>query len=242
MDFTKLKRDPQKVLANFVFTPDHKVICKDDCRILFPVAFTESGLATVGVTNSVVGYYCTVVGDYYGISMVPASMNLNPTQVRKIKIGLVEYYELFFIRGSVVISNTYLVKNDLLLYKVYLHHIAKGKVPPYFTYDDMAGLFDLAKKYTGSKVGSQREVTELIVSTIARKPKDMRVYYRQTGYSGRLGSTDPAPAWIKMNNVVYGAVSTLDKLTGAYAGSQGIVAALNHPSERVDRVEGFLRS
>jgi len=242
MDFTKLKRDAKSVFTNFVFTPTHQILCKKECRIIFPVGFVETGMAVVGVSTSVIGYYCVVVGDEYAISMIPSMQVLNPAQVKRIKIDGAEYYELTFMAGSAVLTNTRLVRNPLLLYKVYLYHNAKGKVPPYFTYDDLAELYSHSKKYTNSKVGSQREVTEMIASTIARDAKNMRVYYRQTGYSGALGSKDPKPAYIKINNVVFGAVDTIDKITGAYAGSQGIVAALNHPGERVGRVEGFLRS
>ena len=241
-DFTKLKRDPVAIRATFVKGSDGKVVTKTGCRIIFPVSFTERNLAVVGVNNYVTGFYCTIVGENYSLSMINAQMTLTPTVIKKIKIEGVEYYEFEFAKGAVVIDNIMLVKNDLLVYKIYLQHLAKGKIPPYMSYEDVCAVFDNTRKYAGANIGGQREVTELIVALIARNAKNKAEYYSQTGFLGSVGSKAPRPNYISMSDVQYGAATTLDKLTGAYAGSQGIVAALNNPSERAERVEIMLRA
>jgi hypothetical protein len=241
-DFTKLQRDPAFIKSTMVAMDNKTIVTKTGCKIIFPVSFVERGLAVVGVNNVVTGFFCTMVGEKFALSMINAQMVLTPTVMRKIKIEGVEYYEFEFAKGAVVIANTMLVKNDLLVYKIYLQHVAKGKVPPYMTYEDMAGVFDTTNKYAGANIGQQREVTELILSLIARDAKQKNIYYSQTGRPGGIGSVAPKPYYISLRDVQYGAATTMDKLTGAYAGSQGIVAALNNPSERTERVEGFLRA
>jgi hypothetical protein len=165
-------------------------------------------------------------------------VKITPTSTIKVKFNEEEYYKFDFDAGSTVIPSLQLVQTDVLVYKIYDEIMAKGNVPWYLDYNDLGRLFDTAKYHAGANIGSNHEVTELIVSIIARNPKNRHEYYRRTVKSKEDVKKNP-PAFVPLRSVVYSATNTTNKLAGSYF-EAGLVSALNSPSTRTERIESIL--
>lgn len=237
-----LIRDAQKVHACLQELPDSRLIALKECKIYVPARFEEQGLyEQVGSDTYIVGIYAIVVEDkYYAISMVNAMMRIDPTSELKIKIDGEDYFVFTFAPGTAIFPTVNLVKNDVLVYKIYNEFISKGKIPWYLGYVEMGQLFDTALYHAGANIGQNPEVTELIVSMIARDSKDKVKYYRTTLNSTEEG-VNMEPTFIPLRSVTYGATNTTNKLAGSYW-QEGLTSALVSPSTRVERIESLLRS
>lgn len=240
MNPKKLIRDASKVHACLKELEDGRMVTIKRCKIYIPARFAERGLASIGIETHIVGIYALVVEDtHYVVSMVNAMVRIEPSSTVKILIDEEEFYEFGFEPGSTVISSLMLVKNDQLVYRIYDEIIAKGRVPWYLGYTELGKLFDTAKYHAGANIGTNHEVTELIVSMIARDSKDRHRYYRTSVKSVEDMQKNP-PVFIPLRSVTYAATNTTNKLAGSYF-SEGLESALVSPADRVERIEGLLR-
>lgn len=240
MDFRKLVRDHKKVFAYTRELADGRVVTTKGVKIYIPSRFAERGLAQVGIETYIVGVYAMVADDtHYAVSMVDAMTRIEPTSTLKILIDEDEYFEFTFDPGSVIFPTLELVKSDTLVYKIYDEIIAKGRVPWYLEYSDLGHLFDTAKKHAGANIGLQHEVTELLVSMIARYEPDRHRYYR-TVPKVPADLTRIRPAYIPLRSVTYAATNTTNRIAGSYF-NEGMISSLVNPAERTERMEEILR-
>src|ERR1700693_2726374 len=181
MDINALRRDPSMVQACLRELPDDRLVAVKPIRIYIPSRFAERGLAFIGIETYIAGICAIVTEDnLYGIMMVNAVMRIEPTSMMKIVIDGTEYYEFFFEKGSTEVSNLKLVKTDTLVYRIYDEIISKGNIPWYLGYEDMGRIFDTAKSHGGANIGTNHEVTELLISLVARNLDDRKEYYRHS--------------------------------------------------------------
>ncbi len=241
VDIKGLIRDPQYVRSHLRELEDGRLVTLKDCAIYLPVRFSERGMASVSVETHIVGIYLLVMeGKYGAVSLVNTILRIDPTTVNRIMVDGDEYYEFVFRAGSTVIPNVNLVQNNQIPYKIYDEVFAKGRVPFYLGYTELAKIFDTAKKHGGVNIGGDHEVTELLVSMISRSADDRTQYYRQSVKTVEDLRKKP-PAFIPLKSVVYSATNTTNKLAGSYM-QDGIVSALVSPSERTERIESLLRA
>jgi hypothetical protein len=239
MDPKTLIRDPERVKNALRETEDGQLIAKEPVKIYIPTRFSERGLASIGIETYIYGIYAMTVEDsYYAVSLVNALIRIEPTSMMKIMIDEDEYFEFEFEKGAVITPTLDLVKTDTLVYKVYKEIIEGGHTPWYMGYNEMARIFDTARYHAGANVGGNHEVTELLVSIIARNPENRHEYYRTTVNDMRELETNK-PVFIPLRSVEYAASNTLSKLAGSYF-SRGVVSALVSPSERVERLDALL--
>ncbi len=232
-------RDADRVKANLQELADDRLVCKRECRIYIPVRFSERKLASIGVEIHILGIYAMVVDQkYYAVSNVNAMVRIEPALTNKVSFDEDEYYEFVFLPGTTVIANLQLIQSGNLVYSIYDEFFGKGRVPWYLGYEDLGHIFDTAKTHAGANIGTEHEVTELLVSMIARDPANRHRYYRQAVKSKEEVKQIP-PAFIPLKSVVYSATNTVNKLAGSYF-TDGLVSALNSPSERVERIEKIL--
>lgn len=240
MDIKTLLRNPQKVHECLQELPNGSLVALKEVKIYTPVRFEERGLAEVGVDTYIVGVYAIVAEDkYYGISTVNAILRITPSSMLKIKIKGEDYFEFTFKPGATIIPSLNLIKNDIIVYKIYDEIISKGKVPWFLSYEDLGHIFDTAGYHAGTNIGNNNEVTELIISMIARDPNEKVKYYRTLLNTSEDLKTK-SPAFIPLKSVIYAATNTTNKLAGSYFGT-GVVSALVSPSERTERIEELLR-
>ena len=240
MDINKLIRDPAKIHAAITELPDGRLVAKKELKIYIPIRFEERGLAVISNEVNIAGIYAIVIdGTHYGVSVINAMMRIEPTSIIKIMIDDVGYYEFTFEPGSTLLASVNLVQTDTLVYRIYDEIIAKGRIPWYLGYMELSTLFDTAKYHAGANIGTNHEVTELLISLISRDPVNRHNYYRQVVKSLDDLKTKP-PAYIALRSVTYTATNTTNKLAGSYF-SEGLVSALVSPSERTERIEDLLR-
>lgn len=241
MNIDTLIRDPDRVKACLQELPDSRLVAVKPVKIYIPARFAERGLAEVGIDNYIVGIYAITCEDkYYGVSLVNAMIRIEPSSTMKIKIQGEEFFEFSFDAGQTIMSTVNLVKKDSLVYKIYNEILSKGKIPWYLGYDELGHIFDTAPYHSGANIGREVEVTELIVSIIARNPNDKTKYYRTA--IKEPGDIDKIkPAYISLKSVQYAATNTTTKLAGSYF-SDGMVSALVSPATREERIEMILRA
>lgn len=239
MDISQLRRNPEAVKSS-LREVENRLFVTQPTKIYSPVRFSERNLASVGSEIYIVGIYAIVINDRdWAVSIIDAMVKIEPTSYRIVQIEGDDYFEFYFEPGSVMCPNLDLIKTDTLTYRIYDEIISKGKIPWYLGYLELAGIFDSAKYHAGTNIGSDREVTELIVSLIARNQEDRTKYYRQTVQSIDDLQRSP-PTFIPMRSVIYAATNTLNKIAGSYM-ETGVVSALVSPSDRVEHIESILR-
>lgn len=240
METDKLRRDAPAVLKGLKELPDGRVVALKPCKIYIPRRFADYGLAMVGVETHILGIYAIVMEDqYYAVNSVNAMVSIDPFQTNKIKIDGDEYYEFVFPAGSTVITNLDLVKTDTLTYLIFDEFFQKGNIPWYVGYEELGKIFDTAKKHAGANIGMQREVTQLIVSIVARDSKDRTKNYRTVAKTPE-DLVMNKPVFIPLMSVRFASTNTMTKLGGSYFG-KGLNSALIDPSDRPERIETILR-
>lgn len=240
MDTKRLIRNPSIIHAALKTMKDDSVVALKKVKIYIPTRFAEHQMAFVGTETWISGIFAVVVDDkYYGVSLVPAMMRIDPTDTNKVMVDGTENYEFTFEAGSQVIVNRNLVKSDTFIYYVYNEIVATGHIPWFFSYEDLGRLFELAPKHAGMKVGASHVIGEMIAAAISRDSKDRTKYYRHTVQTMKDLETNP-PAFIPLRSVIYGATNTTSKLMGAYFDS-GLTSALVNPSDKVEPIENLLR-
>ena len=241
MDITKLIRDKDKVLSNLKKVAPGKALTTKGCKIIIPVRFVEHELAYVGTDVYTVGNLVCIVDDtYFSVMYICAMVQLKPTSISRIRIGRDEFYQFNFRPGSTVIENTHLVRIDTVPYLEFNEFISKGRFPWYMPYEENGKVFDTSIKHAGADVGEFSETIELLVSLIARNPKNLTEYYRHTVKS-YADMQKIQPAYVGLGDPRFGASDTLNRLGGSYA-EDGIEAALLYPSEAPGRIETILRN
>jgi hypothetical protein len=239
--FQSLTRDASRVVSTLEELSDNRLVTKKGCKIYIPARFIEQDLAYLGIKNYIVGIYAMVVDDmYYAVSTVNAMINIEPTDVNRIKVEDQDYIEFVFAPGSTVIKSLDLVKIDVLTYKIYDEIFSKGRVPLYIDYNDLGSIFDTAKYHANANLGATGEVTQLIASMISRDPKDKTKYYRAV-VENLSDVRNKPPAFIPLSSVAYAATNTTTRLGGSYF-DKGVVSALVNPAERTERIESLLKA
>lgn len=122
---------------------------------------------------------------------------------------------------------------------MYDQFVAKGNIPWYMNYNDMANMFETALEHAGVNLGG-RSIIELIISTIARDPDDMTRLYRHI-YARPEDLVNKPPVTVPFRSVIWNTSDTTSKLNGAYY-DHGINSALVNQSESVEMIEELLRA
>lgn len=240
MDPSKLIREPSKVHEALQQLPDDRVVALQSVKIYVPVRYAEHNLALIGADNYILGIYAMVVEDkFYAVSLLNTMIPIDPSETNKVKVDGDDYYEFVFHKGATVFKTVNLVRTDTLVYRIYDEFIAKGYMPWFLDYEDVGHIFDSAKEFADANIGQNPEVTQLIASIIARDPNDRTRYYR-TAIKSDADVQRLKPVFVPLKSVQYSATNTITKLGGSYF-QQGVVAALNNPSTRVERIEEILR-
>lgn len=231
-----MKRNPSLIHQDLIRQVDGSYMTKSGCKIHVPARFQERGLVTLGTITSIVGIFAVIQGESYGVSTINATFRINPTTTNTVKVDGVNYLEFDFAPGSIVFVENRVLKDTMIVYRIFDELINKGNVPWYLEYNDLLTLFRSADEYAGMDFTSNHSILEMIVASICRSDQDRTMYYRQ-----QLKDTpDAKPVVLPLRNVTYGATNTTSKLMGSYW-NDGMTGALVNPSETTERIEDFLR-
>lgn len=240
MSYINYTRNKDAILNAMELVPSGELIAKTPLKIIFPVNYEEKDLASITDKVHVLGIFAIIVGNNYATNVLPAKVNLFPSEIGKYKEGESDYYVLEFEKGSVITDNINVVKEETLGYYIYNYFIALGRVPWYLSALDLLTLFDHSGKYTGKTYGVNHVILEMIISSIMRDSQDLNKYWRQTLPPIKRAIYDNKPDVIPLRNVPYGARNTLAKLMGSYF-DEGLNSALINPSTTTEKIEALLR-
>ena len=236
---SSLKRDPE-FIKGIIKTSGDCAIALEDFSIQIPERYLDKRLATIGDDKQVLGIFPIICGDRYAVNLVCAMMPIDPTSYSRIEVNSDGYYEFKFAKGSVCFPSLSLLKQDTLIYQIFDELLSKGNIPWYLDYNTLASIFDTAPDHANANVGRDREITELLISLMARDTTNRAVYYRQVIDDSSNVRKKP-PVFIAIKNVMFAPTNTLDKIAGSYM-TTGLVSALVNPTDRVERIEKLLRS
>ena len=240
MDIDKLIRNPEAIKSQLKKQSDRTVITNKGCKIYIPTRFSERGLADIGLENYIVGMFAMTVDDtYYSFCNINALIQITPDAINKVSIKGEDYIEFIFLKGSKVIQNTFLVMNDVLVFRIYDEFMSKGNIPWYMSYEDAGRIFETAGRHAGTSVGSNPEVVEMLIANIFRDAKDRNIALR-TMINTRQDLLTKKFVTIPLRSVAYAASNTTNKLAGSYF-SVGLTSALVNPTERTEKIEAILR-
>lgn len=238
MSYSQLKRNAGAILP-YLKEVDDTLITGKDIKIIIPYRYLQGKLATVGSHISVLGVFAISDGVNFAVSNVCSTMSLTPDSTNIVTFEGEDFFELEFSKGSVVCPNLNLVVDDKNAYNVYNEFIAKGKVPWFLSYEDFGKVLMTAHTYAGINLAGNNAPLELIITSIARNPKDLYKYYRNEINSLNEILTKP-PAYVPFKSVAYGATNTTGKIMGSYF-DEGLTSALTVPESGPQGVEVFLR-
>jgi len=243
MKSIEFTRDADRVYKAFTATDNNELVALREMKVMIPARFPQRDLANFEEETSFVGIAAFIVEEggkkYYGLSCVPAYMRSEPSLVNTVNVDDVDYIEMTYEPGALIVANLNLVKIDNLMYRIYDELIAKGRVPWYMSYADLGQLFANAPYHAGVKVGANPAIMEMIVAAICRNPDDVKQYYRQSMTNLNDIESRP-PTVIPLREVSYGATNAIAKLMGPYF-DDNVTSTLVSPGERVERVERLLR-
>ena len=242
MDYQNLKRDPAKVHAALMETPDGKLVSKASIKIQIPSRYVDKEIATIGETIFIPAIFGIIVDDqYYGVSSALSYMPITPVSLQEVKVDETKYVEFRFDKGTVICPNINLMRKDVYVYGIWEEIVSTGKHPWYFTAIDMAELLETSKEHGDVTLIANNATMELITAYLTRSKDDIYAQYRHTAKSYLDLMNRENYDMIALNDVAHVAPDTLSKITGAYL-DQGITSALIDPSDSVDQAERIYRS
>lgn len=239
MAIPNLIRDADYVLSRLSEESDGSVVTTVPCSVQIPESFAAKNLAVIGSEVFIFGFFPIIMGDRYAVNKTIAMMRICPSSTQKVIVNDTPYIEFQFEAGDKLIYTTALVVTDTLTYYMYDEFIAKGNIPWYMDYFDIANMFDTAMEHAGVDLGG-RSIIELIISTIARDPDDMTRLYRHILSRPEDLRTKP-PITVPFRSVIWNTSDTTSKLNGAFY-DHGINSALVNQSESVEMLEELLRT
>lgn len=256
MDFKRLVRDGSAVHAMLVELPDHTIVTKKACKIYIPARYAEQRLAHIGNEIFIFGIFAIVFDDgvpavgysadkgapsnsFYGVSNACTMLNIAPGTQRIVKSRDQSYYEFSFDPGTTLIKNSYAVMDDTLPYQMYREFIEMGKVPEFFSYEDMANIFISVVDLAGVRLGASEAILSAIASSVIKDPEELR-----RSFAFVINDIDEQLkqrySVVPFRDVQLGATNNTAKLMGSFS-DLATSSMLVNPSTRTEPMEELLR-
>lgn len=162
-----------------------------------------------------------------------AKIEIAPREISEMVWNDVAYLVLQLEHGDQLITHTQVVRDQSIIYALYVEFITRGKLIYTLDYTSLALLFDRVEALTGSGIGVDRVLFEMIISHLARSQDDPFVQYRHTDMA-------KAMRFIRLRSVSYAPTSTTARLLGSYF-SDALDASLIHQVENEQPFENLLR-
>lgn len=238
MDFNKLTRDADYIKKH-LHQSDGVIITKRSAIIIIPSRYADKDLAVLGDEVYILALYAIIMDDKYAVSKSLSMLKINPVAYERIDIDGMEYLKFEFDPGGTISDELDVVISDTLTYNIYDVSIDFGLIPVYLEYEEAIQLFNNTKETNGVVLGANRAVLELIISMIARDPKDKRRYLRQI-IKTNADKKNIKPTYIAFKSIEFGPKTTTAMLLGANF-KRGVNAALINDVDKNERIETLLR-
>lgn len=220
----------------FLYDAEHHVMTfiGDMLEMRIPKRFEVYGLLTVAETVQTLAVCDLIIDRRYqcGLNLL-ATIDVAPSEVSDMTYAGVSYLVLTLQHGDRFITHTQVVKDQSIVPALYVEFITRGKSLYTLDYTQLALLFDRAKAMTGSGIGVDRVIFEMIVSHLARDAKDVFTQYRYTDMGAPMH-------FVRLRSVSYAPTSTSARLLGSYF-DEGLTASLIHHTDENQPFEDLLR-
>lgn len=235
--YSSLIRDPKKVIDSLSDLQE-MVVAKKPLTISIPEYYVGKKLASFGSDIYIVASFAYCVDGYYAVSNCPATIRTEPSSYKIVKVDSVNYYELSYEPGDVVIVDKNMIKDASIASGLYSLFIDQGKTPWFMNGIDLNGDDKLAlmincNEYSGMKIGDGIAPISMIISVTAKSPEDDSVPYRK--YINETNKTPKAPNYIGIKSIEFIASSTISRMTGNYYNDSVGSALLN----KTNTIEGL---
>ena len=237
-----LVKNKEKVLSCMKEIPEeHKVIALKKLRVYFPVRYEEVSLASISNSVTTIGYFIVATEDnFFGCYSIPARITLEHSEINRVKDSEGNaFYELEFEPGAAIISNTNLFKDDTLSYYIFKLFPYSGKMPWYYTDDDILRLLDEAPLFSGSNVTKNIPILDMLLSMTLRAPDNLSKFYRHY-VTREMREKGEEATVVPLSNVSLGRSNTTAKVLGNYY-DESTTSALINPSSSNEDIEDLLR-
>lgn len=210
---------------------------KNNIRVYVPCRYEIHGILSVGNKVNCLGIFeAEVDGEkipYY--FRLPAMMSMHPSGVSKVRLhGDIPYYRFDFRPGDIFMESMTIIKQDFILFAMFIEFIRMGNVPPFMTYDDFSTMFDSAQVTCGATLQVPHAILEIIIAFCARDRDNLTVKYRHTDMKKPL-------VFLALKDTTHIRDTTTPKLMGSHL-MNGINNALVNQSTQRSELEDILRS
>lgn len=238
MDVSKLIRNPVKV-QDTLMEKNQQLITRTGCKIYVPESYTNKGLAVIGNEVSILGIFAMIInGGYYSVSTATSMMVITPSLTEIVEMDGVPFFEFTFDPGSVVIKNTYLVKNKKLVNYIMDYFVDYGHSPWFINYVDHAEIFKNAAYFNDIRLAKNQAVLDIITAHISRDPNKFDVKYRHS-----IKNADGLyirPNILPTRDIANNTTSNLARINGSEL-AMGIKAALTAQPTRLEPLEDLIK-
>lgn len=239
LSISELKRDPDYFKKNLYVGEDRRLYTRVDMEIHIPARYRERNLASIsGDGTYIIGTFGYIAKGRYAVSTVTSMIRITPNDTSVQTVDGDDYLVFHFKANSSVFYSVDLVVQKTLVYYVYAELMLRSKIPWYMNYFDLSKFFENSKKYSDMYL-AHPAIIEMMMSTVARNPKDISQFYRESVQSLPEVTMNP-PTIVPFESVPLNTHSTVTRLIGAYF-QDGINSALVNTSDRPDRIEDLLR-
>lgn len=218
-----------------------QVVAKKDLKIVFPKRWVERELALVETEIFVYGLFPIIDSETgeYGHFNVCSFVELGqPYSNTTVVIDGVDYIELTYREGDLVIVNLVSLKRGDLSFRIFDELLVKAKVPWYVSYDEFIKFLDTAKDMAGSDLANIYEIIEALVSIVGRDAFDRKKYIRNVAKD--KVELNSKVDYVALGNVLYSVKGATNKLIGSYF-EEALVSNLTEKSTEASPVERVLK-
>lgn len=240
MDVSSLIRDSAKVQSTLQEVGNDLIAIKP-CKVYFPEHYIGTELGSMDGVIKVLGMFGITVDDtYYAVSKACALIETDPSIINTVVVGNIKYMEFSYAVGDKVIKNLNLLRSGTLVYRIYNEFITNGKIPWYFSYEDLGFIFDTALVHGNANLYTDSAMLELLAASMARQRDDKFQFFRHDARLQASITEVLTPVFVALKSVAFGATNTMAKLMGNYF-SEGVTSALTTNSTSNESIEDLIR-
>ena len=212
------------------------VLNAPSARIYVPIRYEIHDLFVQGDKTSFLGVcQIEVEGEKEPYNLVfPAMLDTQPSTILQVNREGIDYYVLVYQKGDVIVTTMEIIQQAFVLAKIFIEFFRNGKMPPWFSYDQMATILDLAQELSGQYLPVPHSVIEMMIAHCARDSKNPSIKYRHTAMKN-------LPLFLGLRDTTNVRDSTTSRLIGAYF-LDGVNSSIVNQSEHRSEVEDLLRS
>ena len=221
------------------FTTDEKNNCVwftgDKLEVYIPDRYRKDSYLVIDDKVHALGIFTMVINGSITCGLrLPGIITMDTADITEITRNGEKFVVAELQKGSRFMTSLGVIKNDKISYFMWVEFLTFGHMPSFVDYNTAAMLFDDNQEFTGSGIGVDHVIYEVIIAHCFRDAQDKNIPYRHTAM------TRP-PVQVTLKDISYGAQTTHSRVIGSYQEEGMISAALNQVKEN-HALEDLFRS